>query len=65
MAHGAFDGHIKWAWAFDKAIEALAMHPGILELAQGRPQLSGPGERVGVAITLLYPSQRRLHRWST
>ena len=53
-AHGRFNGHIKWAWAFDKAIEALAVHPGvwpiILELTQGRPQLSGPGERVGVAI---------------
>ena len=44
----------RWAWAFDKAIESLAVHPAIwpiiLELTQGRPQLSGPGERVGVAI---------------
>lgn len=53
--HGKdFEGHLKWAWAFDKAIERLAVHPAIwpiiLELTQGRPQLSGPGERVGVAI---------------
>ena len=45
---------MKWAWAFDRAIERLAVHPAIwpiiLELTQGRPQLSGPGERVGVAI---------------
>lgn len=49
-----YDGHLKWAWAFDKAIEKLAVHPAvwpvILELTQGKPQLSGPGERVGVAI---------------
>jgi ectoine hydroxylase-related dioxygenase (phytanoyl-CoA dioxygenase family) len=53
--HGKdFEGHFKWAWAFDKALERLAVHPAIwpiiLELTQGRPQLSGPGERVGVAI---------------
>jgi hypothetical protein len=49
-----YDGHLKWAWAFDRAIEQLAVHPAvwpiILELTQGKPQLSGPGERVGVAI---------------
>ena len=49
-----YDGHLKWAWAFDRAIEKLAVHPAvwpvILELTQGKPQLSGPGERVGVAI---------------
>jgi hypothetical protein len=49
-----YDGHLKWAWAFDRAIESLCVHPAIwpiiLELTQGKPQLSGPGERVGVAI---------------
>ena len=49
-----FEGHLKWAWAFDRAIEKLAVHPAIwpiiVELTQGKPQLSGPNERVGVAI---------------
>jgi hypothetical protein len=48
----AVPGHSNFqhAWAFDPALERLAMHPKIwpivLELTGGRPQMNGPGTMI-------------------
>jgi hypothetical protein len=51
---GTFGGHLALAWAFDKALEGLAMHPRlwpiVVELSGQKPQLSGGGTRVGTMI---------------
>ena len=53
-APGKYGGHLALAWAFDPALEALAMHPRlwsiVLELTGGKPHLSGGGTRVGTMI---------------
>eukprot|EP01045_Picozoa_sp_COSAG04_P029821 COSAG04_NODE_4998_length_1785_cov_1.771649_1_plen_218_part_10 len=54
QAPGKYGGHLALAWAFDPALEALAMHPRlwpiVLELTGGKPHLSGGGTRVGTMI---------------
>ena len=51
---GKFGGHLALAFAFDPALEKLAMHPRlwpiVCELTGGKPHLSGGGTRIGTLI---------------